>query len=84
MTPEHQPQGTDSERQLREEVRRTQIDPSAGIWACGNCGRRIQVITESDQPKVQSFTCVCGAPMEPGEEHTNPGPDLQKGDVVDD
>jgi hypothetical protein len=52
-----------------EFVRRTQIDPVAGIWACDNCGRRIQVITDSEKPKVQSFICVCGAEMRPGEEH---------------
>jgi hypothetical protein len=50
-------------------VRETQIDPIAGIWACDNCGRRIQVITDSEQEKVQSFICVCGAEMRPGEEH---------------
>jgi hypothetical protein len=50
-------------------VRETQVDPVAGIWACDNCGRRIQVITASDTPKVQSFICVCGKEMRPGEEH---------------
>jgi hypothetical protein len=50
-------------------VRETQVDPVAGIWACDNCGRRIQVITASDTPKVQSFICVCGTEMRPGEEH---------------
>jgi hypothetical protein len=50
-------------------VRKTQIDPVAGVWACDNCGRRIQVITESDVRKVQSFICVCAAEMRPGEEH---------------
>ncbi len=53
-----------------EFVKDTQIDPVAGIWACDNCGRRIQVITSSDKPKVQSFFCVCGAEMRPGEEHS--------------
>lgn len=50
-------------------VRDTQINPVAGVWACDNCGRRIQVITASEVPKVQSFFCVCGAEMRPGEEH---------------
>jgi hypothetical protein len=50
-------------------VRETQIDPVAGVWACDNCGRRIQVITDSDTAKRQSFVCVCGAEMRPGEEH---------------
>ena len=52
-----------------EYVRETQIDPVAGIWACDNCGRRIQVITDSEVAKVQSFICVCGTEMRPGEEH---------------
>ena len=52
-----------------EFVRETQIDPVAGVWACDNCGRRIQVITASETPKVQSFICVCGTEMRPGEEH---------------
>jgi hypothetical protein len=52
-----------------EFVRETQIDPVAGVWACDNCGRRIQVITASDVAKVQSFICVCGTEMRPGEEH---------------
>ena len=51
------------------EVEETQIRPVAGIWACPNCGRKIQVLTESETPKVQAFVCVCGAQMEPGEEH---------------
>jgi hypothetical protein len=51
-------------------VKETQIDPVAGVWACDNCGRRIQVITESETPKKQSFICVCGAEMRPGEEHS--------------
>lgn len=51
-------------------VRETQIEPVAGVWACDNCGRRIQLITDSETPKVQSFICVCGAEMRPGEEHS--------------
>ena len=72
-----------SEAAIKQEVVETQISPVAGIWACSNCGRRIQVITESDKVKVQPFTCVCGTAMDPGEEHTTPGPDLQN-EVVDD
>jgi hypothetical protein len=53
------------------EVRETQIDSVAGIWFCNRCGRRIQVITESDYPKRQSFTCVCGAVMQPGPQHAH-------------
>ena len=68
--------------QEAQEVRDTQISPVAGIWACMNCGRRIQVITESEVSKVQPFICVCGAAMEPGEEHDHLGPD--RGDAVDD
>jgi hypothetical protein len=64
------------------EVRETQIDPVAGIWYCNNCGRRIQVITESDKPKKQSFICVCGATMQPGEEHAHQDSGPTK--VVDD
>ena len=60
------------------EIRETQIDPTAGVWYCNNCGRRIQVITDSDTPKVQPFVCVCGATMEPGEEHANLEPDAGK------
>ena len=56
--------------ETEREVKETQVSPVAGIWLCNNCGRRIQVITESETPKVQAFTCVCGTPMEPGEEHT--------------
>lgn len=52
-----------------EYVKETQIDPIAGVWACDNCGRRIQVITDSEVAKVQSFICVCGTEMRPGEEH---------------
>ena len=57
----------------RLEVAETQVKPVAGIWVCGNCGRRIQVITESEQEKRQPFTCVCGTPMDPGEEHAQAG-----------
>ena len=60
------------------EVRDTQVDPTAGIWLCDNCGRRIQVITDSEIPKTQPFTCVCGSPMTPGEEHATLGPDSGK------
>ena len=58
---------------LDREVAATQVSPIAGIWACPQCGRRIQVITDSDVPKRQSFGCVCGATMEPGEEHSQLG-----------
>lgn len=51
------------------EVRETQVSPVAGIWACNRCGRRIQVMTAGRHDKLQPFTCVCGAQMEPGEEH---------------
>jgi len=60
------------------EVRDTQVDPIAGVWLCDKCGRRIQVITDSDMPKKQSFTCVCGTTMTPGEEHATLGPDCGK------
>jgi hypothetical protein len=60
---------------LQRDVQRSQVEPVAGIWACPNCGRRIQVITDSEQPKVQPFTCVCGTPMAPGEEHFEVGHD---------
>ena len=64
------------------EVQETQPAPVAGIWACSHCGRRIQVITDSDHKKVQAFTCVCGMAMEPGEEHAHlESPQTQ---VVDD
>ena len=65
-----------------EFVRETQIDPIAGVWACDNCGRRIQVITDSEVPKVQSFICVCGAELRPGEEHAVVGDSLDN-NVVD-
>jgi len=55
--------------QLSREVGEKQAMPVAGIWSCTNCGRHIQVITESEVPKKQAFICVCGASMEPGEEH---------------
>lgn len=54
-------------------TRDTQIKPVAGIWACDNCGRRIQVIIEGSKPKVQPFTCECGQPMTPNEEHAQVG-----------
>jgi len=57
---------------MREQIEQTQVQPVAGIWACDNCGRRIQVIMESTVPKKQSFVCVCGTDMRPGEEHTTP------------
>jgi hypothetical protein len=56
-----------------EYVRETQISPTAGVWACDNCGRRIQVITGSDVEKRQSFICLCGSEMRPGEEHVEVG-----------
>jgi hypothetical protein len=65
------------------QVREKQIEPVAGIWVCVNCGRRIQVVVDSDVPKEQPFTCVCGATMKPGEEHAQPDEDLQS-EVVDD
>ena len=63
------------------EVRDTQVEPVAGIWRCDKCGRRIQVITDSEVPKTQSFICVCGNTMVPGEEHNTLGPD--RGSAVD-
>ena len=57
---------------MQDEVREKQARPVAGIWACDNCGRRIQVLTESTVPKLQAFTCVCGREMRPGEEHATP------------
>jgi hypothetical protein len=73
--------------QPNQEVRNTQVRPVAGIWLCPNCGRRIQVITDSDVPKRQSFVCVCGTSMEPGEEHTqvarDPETDESYGSAVD-
>jgi hypothetical protein len=69
-------------RPVDREVRESQIDPTAGIWLCPNCGRRIQVVTSSEVPKVQSFTCVCGTSMEPGEEYA-PEEQVQN-KVVDD
>ena len=73
----------------KREVRQTQIEPVAGIWACANCGRRIQVIQEGDKEKVQPFTCVCGAAMDPGEEHSpgvsraEPAPSGSESKVID-
>jgi hypothetical protein len=64
-------------------VRDTQIDPVAGIWACDNCGRRIQLIQDSNVRKVQAFICVCGKEMRPGEEHAtgdDPNDARAKGD----
>jgi hypothetical protein len=61
--------------EVDREVARTQVKPVAGIWGCPICGRRIQVITDSETPKKQSFVCVCGATMEPGEEHAQVGAD---------
>jgi hypothetical protein len=60
---------------LESEVQRTQLKPVAGIWVCPNCGRRIQLITDSEVAKVKPFTCVCGAEMEPGDEHSEVGHD---------
>ena len=67
----------------QREVRETQVKPVAGIWLCPLCGRRIQVITESERAKVQPFTCVCGTPMEAGEEHSQVL-DGDRSKVVDD
>ena len=55
--------------EVSREVSDGQAMPVAGIWSCPNCGRDIQVITESAVPKKQAFICVCGVAMEPGEEH---------------
>ena len=82
MTMNNRGSAARAREQEAEEVRETQINPVAGIWACMNCGRRIQVITESETAKVQPFICVCGAAMEPGEEHDHLEPD--RGDAVDD
>ena len=38
--------------------------PKPGIWACPNCGARIQVIIDPDHTWDQPFTCVCGTRME--------------------
>ena len=67
----------------RRAIRDKQLDPVAGIWACPNCGRRIQVIMDSPTPKTGPFVCVCGTDMAPGEEHGQPDKDLQ-GKVIDD
>jgi hypothetical protein len=61
--------------ELNHEVRRDQPRPVAGVWACDNCGRRIQVVMESTVPKKQAFVCVCGAEMRPGDEHVAVGED---------
>jgi hypothetical protein len=55
--------------ELGREVREAQAAPIAGIWACDNCGRRIQVTEPSEHEKLQPYVCVCGVPMQPGEEH---------------
>ena len=57
---------------MSDQVQDKQTRPVAGIWACDNCGRRIQVIMESTVAKKQAFTCVCGNEMRPGEEHSTP------------
>ena len=65
----------------RANVRETQVRPVAGIWYCPNCGRRIQVITDSNVEEIQPFTCVCGNMMRPGEEHSvveSKSPDLDE------
>lgn len=67
MTNQHQSRGQETHSDF---VKETQIDPIAGIWACDNCDRRIQVITDSEKPKKQSFICVCGSEMRPGPEHS--------------
>ncbi|HXH20955.1 MAG TPA: hypothetical protein VNN10_02920 [Dehalococcoidia bacterium] len=69
--------------EIRREVQETQVKPVAGIWLCRDCGRRIQVLTESEYPKRQPFTCVCGATMEPGEEHATVGEGEQGGSAAD-
>jgi len=56
----------------QREVRETQVQPTAGIWYCTNCGRRIQEMLEGSKPKVGPYVCVCGTPMEPGDENTTP------------
>ena len=58
-----------SDNETRNEVRQTQVEPTAGIWFCTNCGRRIQEIQQGDKAKVGPYVCVCGTPMQPGEEH---------------
>ena len=76
-----------AQNNVNREVRETQVSPVAGIWVCDNCGRRIQVITDSDVPKQQAFTCVCGTTMQPGEEHAQAGEEPGEEDaskVVDD
>jgi rubrerythrin len=56
-------------RDLREEIQEKQIKPVAGIWSCPYCGRHIQMVLDSTVPERQPFICVCGTPMEPGEQH---------------
>lgn len=64
---------------LQHDVRDQQMQPVAGVWECPNCGRHIQVLTESNIEQKMPFRCVCGANMEPGESHvevdTNRAPD---------
>ena len=64
---------------LQRDVRDREMRPVAGIWECPNCGRHIQVITESNVAQKVPFRCVCGTDMEPGESHveidTNRPPD---------
>ena len=67
----------------RRTIQEKQLDPVAGVWACHNCGRRIQVIADGDTPKVGPFVCVCGSDMLPGEEHGRPDKDMQR-KVIDD
>jgi hypothetical protein len=75
----HRPTGLDP-----QEVEETQVKPVAGVWVCPHCGRRIQVITESEHEKVQPFICVCGTEMVPGEEHSPVMEANRHGGVVDD
>ena len=58
-----------SNKDVTEDVRDSQIRPVAGIWECPNCGRHIQVIMDSATPEKQPFTCVCGTPMQPGDQY---------------
>ncbi len=69
---------------MEREIAQKQVEPVAGIWNCPNCGRRIQVIVDSEVVKVQSFTCVCGTPMVPGEEHGQVIEEERRGIAVDD
>ena len=70
------------EASVDKEVRQTQARPVAGIWACDNCGRRIQVLMESSVPKKQAFVCVCGVEMTPGDEHSTPGSEATVADEI--